>query len=115
MRQTRNCGKHGKHHLRKVHRYSYYAKSDPPLFVLLSEDPRKRMNIAYYNSFERMEARLRNHVTSMPKIINSNLVQACTHFITKITFCLGSASYQRGPHEQAYSDRILGSGEKVDD
>ena len=72
------------------------------------------MNIAYYNSFERMEARLRNHVTSMPKIINSNLVQVCTHFITKITFRLGSTPYQRGSHEQAYSDRILGSGEKVD-
>ena len=72
------------------------------------------MNIAYYNSFERMEARLRNHVTSMPKIINSNLVQVGTIFHHKNHFSSGSTSCQRGPHEQANSDRILCSGEKVD-
>ena len=44
------------------------------------------MNIAYYNSFERMEARLRNHVTGMPKIINSNLVQVGTIFHHKNHF-----------------------------
>ena len=60
-----------------------------------------------------MEARLRNHVTSMPKIINNNLVQVGAYFVTKITFHLGSSSCQRGPHEQTDSDRILCSGEKV--
>ena len=54
------------------------------LFFL--EDPRKRVNIAYYNSFERMEARLRNHVTSMPKIINNNLVQVSYYILLEKYF-----------------------------
>ena len=56
------------------------------MIIPLLEDPRKRLNIAYYNSFERMEARLRNHVTAMPKIINDNLVQVDAYFVVKITF-----------------------------
>ena len=55
------------------------------MIIPLLEDPRKRLNIAYYNSFERMEARLRNHVTAMPKIINDNLVQVDAYFVVKIT------------------------------
>ena len=71
------------------------------------------MNIAYYNSFERMEARLRNHVTAMPKIINSNLVQVNAYLIMKITCMPGSTSCQRGSYGQTDSDRILRSGKEV--
>ena len=84
------------------------------MIIPLLEDPRKRLNIAYYNSFERMEARLRNHVTAMPKIINDNLVQVYAYFVVKIpSFFSGSTSCQRGSYEPTDSDRILCSGEKV--
>ena len=39
------------------------------------EDITRRVNIKFYNDFEGMEACLKNHVQSMPRIINENLVQ----------------------------------------
>ena len=39
------------------------------------EDVTKRVSVKYFNSFERMESCLRNHVHAMPTIINSELVQ----------------------------------------
>ena len=39
------------------------------------EDITRRVNIKFYNNFEGMEACLKNHVQSMPRIINENLVQ----------------------------------------
>ena len=45
------------------------------------EDVTKRVNIKYFNSFDKMESCLRNHVQSMPTIINSELVQVTIMFI----------------------------------
>ena len=38
------------------------------------EDVKKRVDIRYYKSFEQMDARLKFHVESMPKVVNENLV-----------------------------------------
>ena len=38
------------------------------------EDVKKRVDIRYYKNFEQMDARLKFHVESMPKVINENLV-----------------------------------------
>ena len=43
--------------------------------IAMIQDVTKRVNIKYFNSFDRMESCLRNHVQSMPTIINSELVQ----------------------------------------
>jgi hypothetical protein len=45
------------------------------IFGKLIEDVKKRVDIRYYNTFEGMDACLKNHVESHPKIINENLVQ----------------------------------------
>ena len=47
----------------------------PPFPGKFIEDITRRVNIKFYNDFEGMEACLKNHVESMPKIINENLVQ----------------------------------------
>lgn len=39
------------------------------------EDITKRVNVKFFNTFEKMEACLKNHVESMPRVINENLVQ----------------------------------------
>ena len=53
-------------------KYSIMLKVFSGKFI---EDVTKRVNIRYFNSFDRMESCLRNHVQSMPTIINSDLVQ----------------------------------------
>lgn len=52
------------------------------------QDVTKRVNIKYFNSFDRMESCLRNHVQSMPTIINSELVQVtimCSSLVLEFT------------------------------
>ena len=39
------------------------------------EDVTRRVNIKFFNTVQKMEACLKNHVESMPRVINENLVQ----------------------------------------
>ena len=61
-----------------------------------------------------MEARLRTHVTGMPKIINSNLVQVRLIFVLQFAeFYLGNTSDEARLYEQTYPDRVFCAREKV--
>jgi len=45
------------------------------IFGKLIEDVKKRVDIRYYNNFNALDACLKNHVESMPKIINEHITQ----------------------------------------
>ena len=45
------------------------------IFGKFIEDVKKRTDIRYYSSFEEMDATLKYHPDSAPRIINENLVQ----------------------------------------
>ena len=46
------------------------------VFGKLIEDPTKRVDIRYYNTFEKMDSCLKSHMDAKVKIINENLIQA---------------------------------------
>ena len=46
------------------------------VFGKLIEDPTKRADIRYYNTYEKMDSCLKSHMDAKVKIINENLIQA---------------------------------------
>jgi RNAse (barnase) inhibitor barstar len=45
------------------------------IFGKLIEDVKKRLDIRYYNNFNALDACLKTHVESMPKIISKDITQ----------------------------------------